>query len=205
MALWRWLQVPGSPAAEIRTLPDTGYLLIWGGSTITAQFAIQIAVLGGLKVIAVTSSKTKPLAEGLGATYVITRDGKSGDEIVAEIQAIGGDDITRCIDLVGTETANYCLRALSKTKKALFAPLAMISNKAVVPENISVETVEMKKFVLDETSEVYSLALNKLLEEKKITLPEIVVMDGGLDVIQEGLDRVKRGDMAGKKVVVRMH
>ena len=204
MALWRWLQVPGSPTEETHTIPKTGILLIWGGSTITAQFAIQLAVIAGLKVVAVTSSKTMPLAKSLGAAHVVTRDGKSGDEIVAEIRSICGDTITRGIDLVGTETANHCLRALSQSQLALFAPLAMLSSKAVVPENISVETVEMKQFVLDPSSQVYSSRLNKLIEEKRIMLPQIEVLEGGLDNIQNGLERLKKGDMAGKKVIVSM-
>ncbi|EXJ82046.1 hypothetical protein A1O1_08115 [Capronia coronata CBS 617.96] len=205
MTLWRWLQVPGSPRTETHSIPSTGYILIWGGSTVTAQFAIQLAVLGGLKVIAVTSSKTKALAEALGASRVVTRDGKSGDEIVAEIRLFCGDAITRAIDLVGPETAKHCLQALSRSQKSLFAPLAMLSSKAVVPQNISVETVEMKQFVLDPSSQAYSRALNKLVEEGRIMLPHIEVLDGGLDIIQHGLERIKKGDMAGKKVIVRMH
>lgn len=201
MALWKWLQVPGSPTAETHTIPDEGYLLIWGGSTITGQFAIQIAVAGGLKVIAVTSEKTKPLAESLGA-QVVTRDGKSGDEIVAEIRSIAGDTITRGIDLVGTKTAEHCLRAFSTTHKALFAPLAMMSSKAIVPSNISVETVEMKQFVLDPASKVYSHALNALVGNGIFVLPDLLVLDGGLGAVEKGLERVKRGDMEGKRVIV---
>lgn len=206
MSLWKWLQVPGSPRIEARTISisRSGYLLIWGGSTITAQFAIQIALLGGLTVIAVTSEKTKPLVEELGASFVVTRDGKTGEEIVKEIRAIGGDDITRCVDLVGRTTASHCLKALSKTKQALFAPLAMISEDVVVPANVKVEIVEMKQFVLDPAATSYSLALNKLVDGKKVTLPEIEIVDGGLSAIQEGLERLKRGDMAGKKVVVKL-
>ena len=204
MALWKWLEVPGSPKIETQTIPKTGYLLIWGGATITANFAVQIAVLGGLTVIAVTSEKSRSSVEKLGAAHVVTRDGKSCEQIVAEIRAIGGDNITRGIDLVGTTSAGYCLQALSTTQRALFAPLAMISAKSIVPANISVETVEMKKFVLEEGSFVYALALNRLVEERRITLPSIEVLHGGLDVIEAGLDRIKTGDFAGKRVVVNM-
>lgn len=206
MTLWRWLQVPGSPKIdEPSTIPRTGSLLIWGGSTITAQFAIQIAVMGGLKVIAVTSSRTKSLVESLGAAHVITRDGKSGSQIVAEIRDLCGDDITRGIDLVGTETAAYCLDALSQSRATLFAPLAMLSSKTTVPANVSVETVEMKQFVLNPECQVYARAFNQLVAEGKIVLPQIDVLEGGLHVIEEGLERVKKGDMAGRKVVVRMY
>ena len=168
----------------------------------TAQFAIQIASRSGVKVIAVASSKTKSLVESLGAAYVVVRDGKGGDEIVAEIRGIAGNNITRAIDLVGTETAQYCLNALSTEKECMFAPLAMISSKAVVPDNVTVETVEMKQFVLDPASRLHALELGNLIEDGSVKLPSIDVLEGGLDSVQEGLDRLKKGDMAGRKLVV---
>jgi NADPH:quinone reductase-like Zn-dependent oxidoreductase len=207
MTLWHWLEVSGSPLSQINTVSKSGRILIWGGSTITAQFAIQIAVLGGLKVIAVTSKKTKFIVENLGATTVITRDGKTGEQIVAEIRAscpCDGESITRAIDLVGTETAEYCLNALSKSQPALLAPLAMISKDAIIPSNIRVPTVEMKRFVLDPSSAVYAQEFNDLVEQGRLKLPKIEVLHGGLEAVQEGLERVKKGDMVGRKLVVRM-
>lgn len=204
MALWLWLEVPGSPTVVPQTISKSGYLLIWGGSTITGQFAIQIAALAGLKVIAVTSAKTVELVRTLGAEHTVIRDGKTGDELISEIRAIAGDDITRGIDLVGPETASLCLKVLSTSQRVLFAPLAMLSGKTDVPQNISVETVEMKQFVLNKASQVYSHALNRLIEKKKVVLPQITVLDGGLAVVIEGLERLKRGDMAGKRLVVRI-
>jgi len=183
--------------------PTEECLLIWGGSTITGQFAIQIAQRCGIRVIAVTSEKTASLASTLGAT-VVTRDGKTGEEIVNEIRNIGADNITRAIDLVGPTTASYCLTALSTSKQCLFAPLAMISSKAIVPSNVKVETVEMKQFVLNPENRVYALELNRLVEEGKLVLPSVEVLEGGLDVVTVGLERLKGGDMGGRKMVVRM-
>lgn len=204
MGLWLWLEVPGSPAIESQTIPESGYLLIWGGSTATGQVAIQIAALGGLKAIAVTSAKTAELARKLGAAHTVIRDGKTGDEIISEIRAIAGDNITRGIDLVGPETASLCLQAVSTSQRVLFAPLAMLSSKTIVPQNVSVKTVEMKQFVLNKASQVYSHALNRLVEERRIIMPQVTVLDGGLQMVCEGLERLKRGDMAGKKLVVRV-
>jgi NADPH:quinone reductase-like Zn-dependent oxidoreductase len=206
MTLWHWLEVPGSPKVETSTISQSGCILIWGGSTITAQFAIQIAVLGGLKVIAVTSAKTKYIAEFLGATTVITRDGKTGEQIVGEIKAScprGEETITRAIDLVGTETAQYCIQALSTSQPVLLAPLAMVSNDAIIPANVNVLTVEMKRFVLDPSSDVYARKFSQLVAEGRLVLPQIEVLHGGLQSVQKGLQRVKRGDMAGRKLVVR--
>jgi NADPH:quinone reductase-like Zn-dependent oxidoreductase len=206
MTLWRWLEVPGSPIPQQSTISQSGYLLIWGGSTVTAQFAIQIATLAGLKAITVTSSKTRHLAVSLGATHSVVRDNKTGDEIVAEIlQLTGGEPITRAIDLVGNTTAAYCLKALSATSsKSLFAPLAMLSSSAIIPENVSVQTVEMKQFVLNPASRSYATELNRLVESGNIVLPNITVLEGGWEQVLDGLDRLKGGDMAGKKMVVRI-
>ena len=156
-----------------------------------------------MKVIAVASSKTKTLVESLGEAHVIVRDGKSGDEIVTEIRGIARNDITRAIDLVGTETAQYCLNALSTEKECIFAPLATISSQAVVPSNVTVETVEMKQFVLDPASRVYAWELGNLIEDGSLKLPSIDVLEGGLDSVQMGLERLKRGDMQGRKLIVR--
>ena len=64
--------------------------------------------------------------------------------------------------------------------------------------------MEMKQFVLNPTSAVYSDQLTRLVEAGEIRLPEIEVLSGGLDVVEEGLERLKRGDMAGKKLIVDM-
>jgi hypothetical protein len=78
----------------------------------------------------------------------------------------------------------------------------MISGKAVVPSNVKVETVEMKQFVLDPTSRVHALELGNLIEDGSMKLPNIDVLEGGLDSIQAGLERLKKGDMQGRKLVV---
>ncbi len=155
-------------------------------------------------MIAVTSEKTKPLALSLGATHVVVRDWRTNEEIVSEIRKLGGDNITRAIDLVGASTAAFCLKAMSTALPGLFAPLAMISSKSVIPENIKIQIVEMKQFVLDPKCKIYATELNRLVSERLIILPSIEVLDGGLDGIKSGLERVKTGDMAGKKMVVKM-
>jgi len=199
MTLWKWLQVPRKISPDLTAEKEC--LLVWGGSTVTGQFAIQIALQSGLEVIAVTSSKTHFLAESLGADHVIVRDGRSNDEIVEAIRAVGGDRITRALDLVGNDTAPFSLKALSKTRPSLFAPLAMMKTQEV-PENVEVLTVEMKQFVLDKSSTVYAEDLNELIASGQLKLPELEILKGGLSAVQDGLERLKKGDMGGKKIVV---
>ena len=218
MTLWRWLDVPMSTSPASTSTSTSGkfprssteYLLVWGGSAVTAQFAIQLAIRGGMSVIAVTSERTRSIALSLGARYAVARDGKTNEAIVSEIRALVAaddndpDSITRAIDLVGPETASHCLRAMSTTRLGSFAPLAMISNDMFVPANITVHTVEMKQFVLNPECRFYALELNRLVSQGAIKLPSIEVFTGGLDRIQVGLERIKNGDLAGKKLVVSM-
>ncbi|KAI0842405.1 GroES-like protein [Hypoxylon sp. FL0890] len=202
MTLWKWLGVPVPRSAIDETKEE--WLLIWGGSTVTGQFATQIASLSGIKVITVNSRETKLLSERLGASHVVVRDGKTDKQVVEEIREITGGNVTRAIDLVGPKTAGLTLDAVSKDKPVAFAPLAMMSNSEIVPENVLVHTVEMKQFVLDKSNVRYTEELGILLEEGKITLPELHLIDGGLHSVQGGLEMLKKGNLKGKKLVVRM-
>ncbi|KAF3010346.1 hypothetical protein E8E14_008445 [Neopestalotiopsis sp. 37M] len=202
MSLWKWLGIP-VPSAQTEPT-ENQWLLIWGGSTVTGQFATQFAAHSGVKVITVNSGETRALSESLGATHVVVRDGKSDEDLVEEIRSVTGDNITRAIDLVGTKTAALCLKAVSKEQPVQFAPLAMMSGSQQVPENVVVHTVEMKQFVLDKTNVCYTEELGKLLESGKIVLPSLHLIEGGLDVVEESLDMLKKGNMKGKKLVVCM-
>ncbi|RDW74810.1 hypothetical protein BP6252_05952 [Coleophoma cylindrospora] len=203
MTLWKWLDVP-MPDRDVASQIPPEYILIWGGSAITGQFAIQLAVQSNLCVIAVTSAKTKALAERLGARHVIVRDGKSNDDIVAEVIAIVGDDLTLAIDLVGDQTGASCVKALSTSKSAILAPVAFLKTDEKIPSNVRVVDVEMKKFVVEKGNQKYGEMLNKLISAGRVVIPEIQVLDGGLEKIEEGLAMHKRGDLGGRKLVVTM-
>lgn len=202
MTLWKWLGIP-IPASKMEDVKDK-WLLIWGGSTVTGQFATQLAALSRINVITVNSAETKALSERLGASQVVVRDGKSDEELVEEIRTLTRGNITYAIDLVGTGTAALVLESVSRGEPVAFAPLAMMASSQVVPENVTTHTVEMKQFVLDKTNVIYTKELGRLLEEHKLVLPELHLIEGGLDVVQEGLEILKKGNMKGKKLVVRM-
>jgi NADPH:quinone reductase-like Zn-dependent oxidoreductase len=205
MTLWKFLEV-SMPTSSIQSSEliahPKQHILIWGGSSITGQFAIQFALQSGLSVITVTSTKTAPLALRLGAHDVVTRDGKTNDEIVADIRKVVGDNLTLAIDLVGNDTAAACLKALSNEKPAMLAPLAFMKAGEVSPENIKIPDVEMKRFVIEQGNKGYAETLNHLISEGEVGIPEIDVLSGGLERVEEGLNMLKGGDMGGRKLVV---
>ncbi|ETS76570.1 hypothetical protein PFICI_11957 [Pestalotiopsis fici W106-1] len=214
MTLWHWLGVPMPCDATMHPTAQgaqgQGPILIWGGSTITGQFAIQLATLSGLDVIAVTSGKTSAVAQSLGAKCVVVRDGKTNDHIVAEISAavasLAGspDALTKAIDIVGPETAIHTMGALSSSQPSTIAALSFLPSGATVPDNITVANVQMKDFVLCPESRKYALELNRLIASKIVQLPSHEISSCGLSGIPTGLQRLKEGDMGGKKLVVSL-
>ncbi|KAH9984704.1 GroES-like protein [Xylariaceae sp. FL0662B] len=202
MTLWKWLDV-AMPSSNTKSDQEE-WLLIWGGSTVTGQFATQLAKLSGIQVVTVNSAETKLISENLGANYVVVRDDKTNEALVDEIRSVTNGRITRVIDLVGPKTAALALDVVSKDAPVSFAPLAMMSSSQATPGNVTVHTVEMKQFVLDRSNVCYTEELGKLLEDGKIILPELHLIEGGLHVVQESLEILKKGKMKGRKLVVRI-
>ncbi|KAF2400583.1 GroES-like protein [Trichodelitschia bisporula] len=209
MTLWKWLDVPVSDAAasEVRGEGEGEWIFIWGGSTVTGQFATQIAKLGGLRVITVCSGRTAELSRALGADHVVVRDGRAEADILAEVERVTAGGVTRMLDLVGPKTAAACVRLCmsesQKGRRVVFAPLAMIGKEEVL-EWVEVVTVEMKRFVLNVECGEYGRRLNDLFEASELKLPELEVLRGGLSVVEQGLEMLKLGNMGGKKLVVAM-
>jgi NADPH:quinone reductase-like Zn-dependent oxidoreductase len=201
MTLWKWFDLPMVPTASAE---GERFALIWGGATITGQFAVQIAVEAGLKVIAVASQRMKQILLDLGAHHVVVRDGRSLEDIASEVRQIGQDNIVYGVDLVGPQSATHGVGCLSRQQAAKFAPLAVPAPPIDAPENIEMANVEMKRFVLDPTSREYAVRLTELVETGRVVMPERVVLTGGLAAVEDGLRRLRSGDTGGKKLVVRM-
>ena len=182
-------------------------MLIWGGSTVTGQFAIQLAAHAGYDVIAVCSASTSDLVQSLGAAHVVTYTDKTDLHVIGEILCLAQGRLTKAIDLVGARTAKLVLRAIAacgSAREVDFAPLAFMSRDTEVPGNARIHNVEMKQFVLNSDSHKYGARLNELIETKVLRLPAVRTLKGGLGAVEEGLMRVKEGSLKGEKLVVSM-
>ena len=179
-------------------------LLIWGGSTATGQFAIQLAAQSGIEVVAVCSESTAGLVSSLGASHVVTYTGKTDFHVIGEILCICKGRLTKAIDLVGPKTAKLVLQVIAACgeKKVDFAPLAFMSGKETIPGNAVVHNVEMKQFVLDSSSEKYGQRLNDLVGAGLVRPPKLRILQGGLWAVEDGLKLVKEGNLGGEKLVV---
>ncbi|KAF7555709.1 hypothetical protein G7Z17_g1975 [Cylindrodendrum hubeiense] len=200
MSLWRWLDVPmhqmlTENLGQAKEPRKRDLMLIWGGSTVTGQFAIQLAAIAGIDVIAVCSDSTASLVSSLGASHVVTYTGKTDFHIVGEILSLAQGRLTKAIDLVGAATAKLVLQVIAacgQDKIVDFAPLAFMSSKQIVPCNAKVHNVEMKQFVLNSDSERYGARLNELVQQGLVKLPVVRTIEGGLHAVEEGLRRAQQ-------------
>jgi NADPH:quinone reductase-like Zn-dependent oxidoreductase len=198
MTLWKWFDLPMIPA----TCNKERFLLIWGGSTTTGQFAVQIAVDAGFKVITVASQRMKSRLLDQGAHHVVTRDDRSLADIASEVRQIGKDDLLYGIDFVGPQSASHGVACLSQQQNARFAPLAVPAPPITASTNVEIVGVEMKRFVLDMTCRKYAVRLTELVAKGRVVVPERLTLTGGLSAVEEGLWRLRQGDTGGKKLVV---
>lgn len=211
MSLWHWLDIPmpaasnsASTSSELKEKPnEKDVLLIWGGSTVTGQFAIQLAAQAGIEIIAVCSSSNTELVLSLGAAHVVSYNGKTNYHIIGEILCLARGRLTKAIDVVGNDTARQVLKVIEACGRPVeFAPLAFISSKDKVPANATIHTVEMKRFILDTKSEKYGAKLNEMVADGSVKMPKIKLLEGGLDAIEGGLLKLKNGSLAGEKLIV---
>jgi hypothetical protein len=83
-----------------------------------------------------------------------------------------------------------------------FAPLAFMSSEDTIPRNATVYAVEMKRFILDPSSQKHAIALNEMIARNSVKTPKIRPLERGLGAIEEGLLTLKKGTLAGEKPVV---
>jgi hypothetical protein len=82
----------------------------------------------------------------------------------------------------------------------MIAPLSSLPKGYTTPSHITAANIEMKRFILEEGLRKYTVELNGFIQASGIRFPAHETLPGGLLAIPEGLERLKRGDMAGNKI-----
>jgi hypothetical protein len=128
------------------------------------------------------------------------------------------------LDTVGSETALWCQNLLasrtgmqyrpslledgnnnntSRTSSKLSHLICLNGCPKVRNPSVRVHTVPIKLF--HTSQDIGSLVagwLAALLASGELNLPETVLEDGGLGAVQSSLERMKNGELSGKKLVV---
>jgi NADPH:quinone reductase-like Zn-dependent oxidoreductase len=205
------------------------WLAIWGGSATSANLTIQLARLAGLKVIAVVDKAKHGLRL---SNHKVLRpdllvDSHDPDRAVNIIRANTHGKVRFGIDTRGRDTATHLLRTLTpdniasvSTNEAPPSPPATPQSttllsahligltglpKSAAPEGVMFHTVPIKLF--HEVPEIgYSLVtwLERLLEKGLVVPPEIIDVERGFESVNTALDRMRKGEISGGKLVVEV-
>ncbi|UKZ69495.1 uncharacterized protein TrAtP1_010501 [Trichoderma atroviride] len=89
------------------------WLLVYGASTITGQVIIQLAKLGGLKVVGVADlSKHQQLLQSLGTDILV--ESSNLDQAKRDIKQLVPGSLRFAVDTVGPQTAAWCQQVLAE-------------------------------------------------------------------------------------------
>ncbi|KAF5231691.1 hypothetical protein FANTH_13297 [Fusarium anthophilum] len=217
------LQMP-QPKALRKPTGET--VLIWGAGTSVGKNAVQLAVAAGYNVIATASPKNWDAVRSHGASVVFDyRSSSVIDDIVTGLKdkkcagavAIGQGSLAKCIDIIkmvpgaAKKVAQVTLDmpASPPTSKLSMVPfvakylwLSSTNRLKVMSSGIRSKFVFGTDIMEWDVEGKIALYLSEALDLGEYDLPsEPCVIGTGLEIISEGLGKV-RSETTGKKIVV---
>ncbi|KAJ5666317.1 Polyketide synthase enoylreductase [Penicillium maclennaniae] len=181
--------------------PQPGeWIAIWGASTTTGLVALQLAKLAGLRVICVADvARHGAKLVQSGADLLVDRlDTARAVEIII---GVTGGKLRFAMDVVGKDTASLLQKALDSSGHSHLLGLTGLPKEQA--PGIHHHTAPIKLFHTAPTvGEAMVTWLEDLLSSGNLTLPEIIVAEGGLEGINAALEVLRSGSASGKRIVV---
>ncbi|OKL57860.1 hypothetical protein UA08_06730 [Talaromyces atroroseus] len=211
-----WLALFSSTCLNLdRTSAQGVSVLIWGGSSSVGLYAVQLASLFGLEVVATCSPRHSDLVRQYGAKYVFDYR----DENVVEKIKEATPNLRYAFDTIGNSTSSSTAsRAFSEKGRLCTVRPGKANTENVVSgtqvTDVLVWTVFLKdhsygKFKWPASKEDHELG--KELFEKlpawletgtiKASEPKVLV---GLDAVQEGFQEHRDGKISAYKIVYKL-
>lgn len=193
-------------------------IFIYGGSTSASLFAIQIAKIAGLRVVATCSPHSNDLVKSYGADEVYNYRDKSSVQRIKTAHP----DLAFAFDGFGGEGSNeFCCKVVANKNGTVVSldPMAKSSVKGVRLETMIMYTVFGRAFQLVppigpkfpvKTEDRAGLArfysmLPKLVRDQRLRAPPIKLRGKGFDKIEEGLELLRSGKVSGQKLVLELY
>ncbi|KAF4976004.1 hypothetical protein FZEAL_7260 [Fusarium zealandicum] len=201
------------------------WIAIWGGSSTSAVIAVQLARLVGLKVALVVDNAKHGvrISEDPVLRPDLLVDSHDPERAIAIIRASTKGKLRFGIDTRGRDTAEVLLRALgpeeihrqdarvdSPPSTPPLEPLvpAHLVGLTGLPKNgkptgVIFHTVPVKLYhEVPEIGEALSSWLERLLSARALVPPRIIDVEDGLHSVNNGLDRMRKGEISGGKLLV---
>lgn len=197
------------------------------GSSTSANIAVQLARLAGLRVVTVVDKLRHGLRlarhETLRPDLLV--DSHDPSRAVEIIRANVGSELRFGLDTTGRESATSLVDALAKNgarggrpvtppaspsaraREGAFTATHLVGlaglPKGQAPEGVAYHSVPIKVFhEVPAVGEALVLWLERLLREGLLTPPEILAVEHGFDGVNRALDRMRKGEIRGGRVVV---
>ncbi|KAI0760997.1 GroES-like protein [Trametes elegans] len=181
-------------------------IVIAGGASVVGSSAIQFARLSGFSPIITTASlKNTELLKSFGATHVLDRN-LSADALRAEVLKIAGGPVSVVFDTISVpETQQAVWELLAPDGKLVTVLQAALTEDQ--KKNAGKRTIVQARGIVNIPPNVeFGKALNTklpgLLESGQLKPLRAEVLPGGLGGITAGLDRLKKNQVSGTKLVV---
>ncbi|KAH7148353.1 hypothetical protein EDB81DRAFT_868704 [Dactylonectria macrodidyma] len=210
-------------------LPSEGakagdWIAIWGGSSTSAVIAVQLARLVGLKVALVVDNAKHGvrISENPVLRPDLLVDSHDPERAIAILRANTNGKLRFGIDTRGRDTAELLLRALGpETKRAVQvnSPPSTPPTEPTIPAHlvgmsglpkgerpgVIFHTMPVKLYhEVPEIGEALSSWLERLLATRAIVPPRIIDIEDGLHNVNKGLDRMRKGEISGGKLLVEL-
>jgi NADPH:quinone reductase-like Zn-dependent oxidoreductase len=214
LALNTRLDVPWIDASPSKKQPDNP-ILIYSGSTTVGLYAIQLAKLAGLKVIATASPKSHDLVKEYGADDVF--DYRSPTAVEDIIQAY--PNIDRAVDCFSEgSSTDFCAKVVRKSRGSV---VTLLYTAKTGIDNVKIDyllayTIFNQEFqwlppVGPKIGKIPSdqealVRFYRALPEftSKLKAPPLKQIEGGLEGLTTGLDLLRQGKVSGAKLVSRL-
>jgi hypothetical protein len=155
-------------------------------------------------------------------------DRKNLDQAAADICAAIAAPIRFAFDTVGADTAVWCQNLLARrmetghrkssqlkvdeleNSRHIGKPLAhlvcLVGSPKEPSPGVRLHQVPIKLFHTNQdVGNMLSNWLTILLANERLKLPETIFEDGGLEAIGPALEKIKCGELSGKRLVVRLN
>jgi NADPH:quinone reductase-like Zn-dependent oxidoreductase len=176
-------------------------VLIWGGSSSVGAAAIQLAAGAGVKVVSVASKHNLEKLKDLGASAAFDYNSSSViDDIIAALEST---EFAGVCDTIGSDDTAKAWSPIYKKLGGRYGSVMPQANG--LPEGIEGSAVFATSIAAadsDVGEAVWGKWVPEALESGALrALPGPIVIEGGLEAAQKGLDAQKKGVSFGKIVL----
>ncbi|KAL5340299.1 chaperonin 10-like protein [Aspergillus crustosus] len=187
-------------------------IVVLGGSSSVGQYVIQLARLSGFeRIVTAASPRHQELLRSLGAHVVLDRNSAAAEDYVSALNGLPLDVVYDSISLRDTQTLGVEIVAATGSASYVITvmPVNAEASSLGSSKNPKIEIRQIMGLGSGPNLRYLSEPLMRVLggedgwlAEGKFKPNHAVVFQGGLEKIDEALDRNREG-VSGEKVVVR--